>query len=133
VRGKIIKCINKSTLVETEYVPKLREDKKVAAVPKEHKKRGERGLYSKADLAFEEKLRKELEEKKKKDEEAAKAKPKFSDAELKVLVKETQIRANATQVRANVSNAIKVCLPRLLFLSPFFFFLPLPSFIASFP
>lgn len=89
-------------------MPKLREDKKKpAAAPKEHKKRGERGLYSKADLEFEEKLRKELEEKKKKEEEAAK--PKYTEAELKVLAQESQIRANATQLRANVSNALNVC------------------------
>jgi hypothetical protein len=91
--------------VETAYVPKLREDKRPAAAPKEHKKRGERGLYSKADLEFEEKLRKELEDKKKKEEAA---KPRFTEAELKVLAKESRIRAHATQVRANISNTLKV-------------------------
>jgi hypothetical protein len=96
--------------VDTGYVPKIREDKKVAAVPKEHRKRGERGLYSKADLEFEEKLRKELEEKKKKEkEEAEAAKPKFSEAELKVLEKEAKIRVNAAQVRANFANTLGVC------------------------
>ena len=97
------------TLVETEYVPKLREDKKPAAASKEHRKRGERGLYSKADLAYEEKLRKDLEEKKKKEDAAAAAKPKFTEAELKVLAKESQTRANVAQVRANISNTLKVC------------------------
>lgn len=94
-------------LVDAEYVPKIREEKKSAA-PKEHKKRGERGLYSKADLAFEEKLRKELEEKKKKEEEANN-KPKFSEAELKVLAKETKIRASVGEARAVFANALNVC------------------------
>lgn len=108
--------------VETDYVPKLREDKKkTAAAPKEHKRRGERGMYSKADLAFEEKLRKELEEKKKKEEETVK--PKYSEAELKVLAKESETRANATKVRANISNALKV-----FFLLPSLSLCPFPSF-----